>query len=51
MTAKLAFLDSDSRTHHLELVDVLEERAELDKEQRVLYEHDDHVSRLSKRIE
>ena len=48
---KLASLDSDFRTHHFNLVDLLEERAELDAEQAVLDEQDDRVAGLSTRIE
>ena len=48
---KLASLDSDFRTHHFNLVDLIEESAELDGEQEVLDEHDDRIALLSTRIE
>ena len=44
MKMKLVSLDSDFRMHHFNLVDLLEERAELDAEQEVLDEEDDCVA-------
>ena len=51
MKAKLASLDSDFRMQHFALVNVLEEGTDLDKERKLLDDHDDRVSELSACIE
>ena len=48
---KLTTHDSDFRKHHFELIDLLESTDDLDREQRVLDEHDDIVTSLFTRLE
>ena len=49
LSQKLEALDAEHRSHHLALIDVIEDDA-LEAEQRVLDEHDDRATDLSTRI-
>ena len=49
--AKLVSLDSEFRTHHFALIDVLEEEEGIEKEQVVIDEHEDHHTDLSAHVE
>ena len=51
MTRKLDALDSDFRTHHHALIDLIDDEETLLREQSTLDEHDDFVAELAARIE
>jgi len=50
MLKSLENVDSDFKTHHLALIDLLEEEEDLEREQQVLDEHDEIVTALFARI-
>ena len=50
MQRSLENIDSDFKTHHLALIDLLEEEDDLEREQQVLDEHDETVAALLARI-
>lgn len=47
MVSRLENLDSEFKTHHLELIDLLEDETELAHEQEILDDHDEEMSRLT----
>ena len=51
MLKKLESLDSDLKTHHSAIVDLVEKEDDLEREQDVLDQHDDEVLDLSTRLE
>ena len=51
MTRKLDSLDSEFRTHHHALIDLIDDEETLQKEQSTLDEHDDFVAELAVRIQ
>ena len=51
MTRKLDALDSDFRTHHHALIDLIDDEEALQEEQSTLDEHDDVVAELAVRIQ
>ena len=48
---RLKQLDSEFKTHHYDLVDVINGEEALEREQAIFDEHDDHVALLSLRIQ
>ena len=51
MRPKIASINSEFREHHSALVDMLDDDGELDKQQRVIDNHDDQVTNISARVE
>ena len=50
MTRKLDALDSEFRTHHHALIDIIDDEEALSTEQNILDDHDDFVADLSAHI-
>ena len=51
MTQKLDSLNADFRIHHHAIVDVVDDKETLEREQTILDEHDDVIAELAERIE